>query len=332
MKNSILTFTTFTMIALALVVSIGAMSAAEPPPWAYGFEGPPQPGATAAPPGPAPTDTTPRSLPGVSVQFTRAQIANRFGPADWFPGDHPQMPDVVAHGKQSNVWACSLCHYPNGKGRAENAGISGLSTEYFIHTMNDFKNGNRKSADPRKANSNLMAGFAKNMTDDEIKAAAEYFGAIKWTPWIKVVEAKMVPKAKPNGGLFVVEGDGKEMEPLGNRILEVPVNGEATEILRDPHSPFTAYVPVGSLKKGEALATKSGKTTACGICHGPDLKGLGPAPSLAGRSPSYLVRQMFDMQQGFRKGSWTELMKPVVANLTSDDMLDLAAYAASKTP
>jgi cytochrome c553 len=326
-------FSTLAMIALALVISFGAVSAAEPPPWAYGFEGPPQAGATAAPPGPAPTDTTPRSLPGVSMQFTRAQIANRFGPADWFPGDHPPMPDVVAHGKQSNVWACGLCHYPNGKGRAENAGVSGLSTEYFIHTMNDFKNGNRKSSDPRKANSNLMAGFARNMSDDDIKAAAEYFGAIKWTPWIKVVEAKMVPKAKPNGGLFVVEKDSKEMEPLGDRILEVPVDGEATEILRDPHSPFTAYVPVGSLKKGEALVTKGGaKTTACGICHGADLKGLGPAPSLAGRSPSYLVRQMFDMQQGSRKGSWTEMMKPVVANLSSDDMLNIAAYVASRTP
>ncbi|MGZ3702504.1 MAG: c-type cytochrome, partial [Bdellovibrionota bacterium] len=61
-------------------------------------------------------------IPGATAQYSRAQIANRFGPADWFPGDHPQMPDVVAHGKQSNVWACGLCHYPNGKGRAENAG------------------------------------------------------------------------------------------------------------------------------------------------------------------------------------------------------------------
>src|SRR5207248_232596 len=111
------------------------------------------------------------------------------------------------------------------KGRAENAGVSGLSTEYFIHTMNDFKNGNRKSADPRKGNTNLMMQFAKNMTDDEIKAAAEYFGAIKWTPWIKVVEAKTVPKTKPANGLFLVEGH--ETEPLGDRIVETPVNAEA---------------------------------------------------------------------------------------------------------
>jgi cytochrome c553 len=319
------------IFTFAFVISVVAMSAADPPPWAYGFEGPPQPGNAPAPPGPPNTDQTPRTLSGATGQYSRAQIANRFGPADWFPSDHPQMPDVVAHGKQPNVWACGLCHYPNGKGRAENAGVSGLNTEYFMHTMHDFKDGNRKSADPRKANTNLMIQFAKNMTDDEIKGAAEYFGAIKWTPWIKVVEAKMVPKTKPAGGLFLVEGH--EMEPLGNRIVETPVNAEATEVLRDPHSGFTAYVPLGAVKKGEALVTKGGgKTIACGTCHGADLKGLGPVPSLAGRSPSYLVRQMFDMQQGFRKGTWTELMKPVVANLTTDDMINIVAYTASQAP
>ena len=318
-------------LALSFVMSVGTMFAADPPSWAYGFEGPPQPGATPTPPAPANTDQTMYSLTGVTARFSRAQIANRFGPADWFPGDHSQMPDVVAHGKQPNVWVCGLCHYPNGRGRAENAGVSGLSTEYFIHTMNDFKHGNRKSADPRKNNTNLMIQFANNMTDDEIKAAAEYFGAMKWRPWIKVVEVKMAPKAKPSNGLFLVEGH--EMEPLGNRILETPVNAEATEVLRDPHSGFTAYVPVGAVKKGELLVTKGGgKTIACGTCHGAELKGLGPVPSLAGRSPSYLMRQMFDMQQGFRKGTWTELMKPVVANLTTDDMMNIAAYTASLMP
>lgn len=321
----------FVTCAFAVAVTASMLFAADPPPWAYGYEGPPEPGAKAPPPGPANTDQTPRSLPGAKEQFARAQISNRFGPADWYPEDHPTMPDVVAHGKQPQVWACGLCHYPNGKGRAENAGVSGLSTEYFIHTMHDFRDGNRKSADPRKNNTNLMRQFAQNMSDDEIKAAADYFGAMKWTPWIKVVETKMVPKAKPNGGLFIIEG--KETEPLGDRIIEAPVNGEATEVLRDPHSGFTAYVPVGAVKKGEALVTKGGgKTIACANCHGTGLKGLGPVPALAGRSPSYLMRQMYDMQQGFRKGTWTELMKPVVANLTADDMMDIVAYTASLAP
>ena len=327
----------FTLATLAVTLTLaGGMFAADPgkavpPPWAYGFETPPQPGATPPPPGPANTDQTPRTVPGATAQYCRAQIANRFGPADWFPGDIRRCPTSSLTESNRTYGRAACATIQTAKDAPENAGVSGLSVEYFIHTMHDFKDGNRKSADPRKTNTNLMHQFAQNMTDDEIKAAAEYFGAMKWTPWIKVVESKTAPKVKPSNGLFIVEGN--EMEPLGDRIVETPVNGEATEVLRDPHSPFIAYVPVGSVKKGELLVTKGGgKTIACGICHGADLKGIGPVPPLAGRSPSYLTRQMFDMQQGFRKGSWTELMKPVVERLSTDDMLDIAAYAASRTP
>src|SRR5207248_7793342 len=107
-----------------------------------------------------------------------------------------------------------------------------------------------------------------------------------------------------------------------------------TEVLRDARSGFIVYVPMGSIKKGEALVTTGGggKTVQCGACHGADLKGLGPVPGLAGRSPSYLVRQLYDMQQGARKGLWTELMKPVVAKLSEEDMLNIAAYTASRMP
>jgi cytochrome c553 len=321
----------------ALLVIAGVSFAAGPPPWAYGFTTPPPaPGsAPAAAPAPAPAaqpDTSIKTIPGSTGQFTRAQISDRYGPADWFPNDHPQMPDVVAHGKKPEVYACSLCHYPNGKGRPENASVVGFSTAYFIQTMHDFRDGNRRSADPRKTNTNLMVQFAKNMTEDEIKAAAEYFGAMKWTPWIKVEEASMVPKTRIAGGMFLTLEEGGK-EPIGNRIIETPVSVEDTEVLRNPHSGFIAYVPPGSLKKGEALVNNgAGKTTKCATCHGDGLKGLGPVPGLAGRSPSYLMRQMYDMQQGFRKGAWTELMKPVVANLSEGDMLAIAAYAASLKP
>ena len=153
------------------------------------------------------------------------------------------MPDIVAHGKRSHdALACALCHYPNGKGRAENAGVAGLPYAYIVQTLEDFKNGARKSADPRKGNTIRMAGFAKAMTDDEIKAAAQYFSSMKWTPWIKVVETDTVPKTTIAGGMYMAL-EGNDKEPIGQRIIEVPVNGEATEQLRDPHSSFIAYVP-----------------------------------------------------------------------------------------
>ena len=92
-------------------------------------------------------------------------------------------------------------------------------------------------------------------------------------------------------------------------------------------------MPPGSVKKGESLVTTGdGKVTACTTCHGPDLRGLGPVPALAGRSPSYLVRQLYDMAHGNRTGTWTPLMAPVVSKLGSDDMLNAAAYLASLQP
>jgi cytochrome c553 len=324
------TFQIVAIVAFALVFGGCVSFAADGPAWAYAIPPAPPAGAPAATP-PAP-DTSLKHLPGSTLEFTRAQISDGFGPADWYPGDHPKMPDVVAHGHRPDVRACGLCHYPNGKGRPENAGVAGLPVEYFIHQMNDFRNGNRKSAEPRKANTNTMIAIAKGMTEDEIKAAAEYFSSMKWTPWIKVVETNMAPKTRINGGMFLTL-EGNEKEPLGQRIIETPENAEATEVLRDARSGFIAYVPVGSIKKGQALATTgAGKTTQCGLCHGADLKGLGPVPGIAGRSPSYLVRQMYDMQQGARKGTWTELMKPVVAKLTDDDLVAIAAYATSLKP
>ncbi len=154
---------------------------------------------------------------------------------------------------------------------------------------------------------------------------------MKWTPWIKVVETKVVPKTRIVIGMFLAL-EGGEKEPIGHRIIEVPEKTEDTELLRDPRSGYIAYAPVGSIKKGEALVTKGGgsKTTQCAVCHGADLQGLGPVPGIAGRSPSYLVRQLYDMQQGSRAGVWTDLMKPVVAKLTTDDMLAIAAYLASR--
>src|SRR5438477_319936 len=107
----------------------------------------------------------------------------------------------------------------------------------------------------RKTNTSRMIAFAKGMTDDEIKAAATYFSSMKWTPWIRVVETDSVPKTRIAGGMFIaVEGAEAGREPIGPRIIEVPEDAEATETLRNPRSGFVAYTPIGSVKKGEALA------------------------------------------------------------------------------
>jgi cytochrome c553 len=313
--------------ALACVVIVGlaapAGAADVPPPWAYPVN----------PPGtqPGPDDGVPRRVPGSSAAFTLTQIRDLFSAPDWHPEDHPAMPDIVAFGRKPHVFACGYCHLPNGLGRPENSSLAGLPAEYIVQQVADFKSGARRSAEAASLPINFMVAVAKAAMDDEVKAAAEYFAALEPRPWIEVIETPTVPKTHVAGWMLVAS-EPAASEPIGQRIIEMPRDLERTE-LRDSTSGFIAYVPIGSLEKGAALAAGgAGKTNPCGVCHGEDLKGLGPVPALAGRSPSYLFRQLYDMRHGLRNGSWTALMRAVVARLTEDDMLALAAYAASRAP
>jgi cytochrome c553 len=292
--------------------------------------------AATAPPAaaaPAPEDTTLLHVPGSSLGFTKTYIANLFTVPDWFPDAHPPMPDVVAKGnKTDGVQACGYCHLPNGQGRPENQSLTGLPAGYMVQQLSDFKNGLRKSSEPRMGSVSLMVRIGKALNDDDAKAAAAYFSSIKPKPWIRVVESDTVPSAHPAGGLMV-RNDGGGTEPIGARIIELAEDQERFE-LRDPNEGFVAYVPTGSIKKGETLVKTGGggETMQCTLCHGPDLKGLGNIPSIAGRSPSQMVRQIIDMQTGARNGPQSALMKPVVSKLTNDDIVAITAYLASLAP
>jgi cytochrome c553 len=327
----------------AAVAAAGVLSAAEQqlqqPAWAYGVAPPAAAGAT--PPPAARDDGTVFTLAGTEKKFTFNQIRGRKdndtparqAPADWYPGDHPAMPKIVAEGDDSRgIVACSLCHYPNGKGRSENASPQGLPHDYITRQLHNMKNDQRVSAERRKANTQAMVSFAKAMTEDEIQQAAAYFSSMQWTPWIKVTEATTVPKTRSQGGLYIpLTGDQAGTEPIGNRIIEVPVDAQHTETLRDPRSPFIAYVPVGAIAKGKELVTTGGggKTIQCSVCHGADLNGVGSVPGIAARSPSYIARQLNDIKQGARQGDMAELMKQVVAKLSPDDITNIVAYTAS---
>lgn len=340
---------------LALGASAVRAATAPEPLWAYGVLTPPAPGDKAVPQAlptrklrdnePAEDQTRPRHVEGSTATYSRVDIRDGHNVIDWFPGDHPPMTDIMRHGPASlgeKSLGCALCHLPSGKGRPENAPVVGLPVAYFIRQLEDFRNGVRASADPRKPNTPTMIAQSKAMSAEEMKAAAEYFGAMKWTPWTRVIETDLVPKTRIVGNLFLPLEQART-EPIAGRIIEMPEDEEQSETLRNPHSGFVAYVPTGSLKRGENLVTLGGmtvadgkivpgKTIACAGCHGPDLMGLADVPGIAGRSPSYLVRQLYDLQQGTRKGASAPLMQPVVANLTGDDMVAIAAYVTSLVP
>jgi cytochrome c553 len=315
------------MIAVVIAaVSVSGVRAAEepPPPWAFAAN---PPGA----PAPPPDDGKARHVPNSMVALTLAQVKDAFNAPDWHPDNHPQAPGIVLHGTRPGLFACGYCHLPNGQGRPENASLAGLPAAYIVQQIADFRNDTRKSSVPDLSPPKLMAGIAKAATDAQVAEAAAYFASLEPKPWIRVVEAAIVPKTHATRYMLVPDAGGGT-EPIGHRIVETPENLAATE-LRDSGSSFVAYVPPGSLKAGEALVkTGEGRTTPCGVCHGADLRGLGPVPRLAGRSPSYLVRQLYDIQHGARAGAWTPLMIGVVRDLTPDDLIAIAAYVAAQKP
>jgi cytochrome c553 len=304
--------------ALVLVLLPVLAFAADTPDWAYPVT-----------PKPEPKDNVVlKQVPGSTKQYTQAQIDDGFNPPDWFPDEHPPMPPIVAHGSRPKVRACALCHLPTGDGHPESSSLAGLPVAYLIRQMAEFKNGGRKGG-----RAPVMIDIAQAMSDADVRTASEYYAALKPGVWTKVIETDTVPKSYVGQGAmrFAVAGGGTE--PLGNRIIVLPQD-EARAHSRDPHSGFIDYVPIGSIAKGEALVTTggAGKTIPCAICHGQDLKGLGELPSIAGRPPTYVVRQLNDMKTGARSGPAMALMKAVVDKLTMDDMVAIAAYLGSRDP
>ena len=308
------------VIALAPVAAIAAEA---PPDWAF----------PATPPGyKAPADNgQPKHVAGSSKTYTVKDVDDIFNPPDWFPDEHPPMPELVQHGKQPVVHACDQCHLATGRGHPESGNLAGLPADYIEEQLREFRNGNRRSSLPGRSGN--MINFAKALTDDEVKTAALYFSSIKPMVWTKVVEIDTVPKTYVGEGNMRFVSTGSDKEPIGKRIIEVPEDEEGAKV-RDPHSPFIAYVPKGSIQAGQALATTggNGKTIACSVCHGADYKGIGNVPGLAGRSAIYIFRQLYDIQHGTRHGNAVALMQPVAAKLTQDDMIALAAFMASRTP
>jgi cytochrome c553 len=241
------------------------------------------------------------------------------------------MPDFVKYGRKPDARACAFCHLANGQGRPENASLAGLPAAYIEQQIADWQAGLRGSSEPKMGAPMRMGQIAKAVTPEEARIAAEYFSQLTYKQWIRVVESETVPKFRAAGSVLVLTGEAGA-EPLGQRIVEVPEDLERFE-LRDSRSGSVAYVPVGSIQKGaELVTTGGGKTIRCSICHGADLKGLGFVPPLAGRSPSTIVRQLYNMQSGARNGPWSQLMKEVVARLTMEDMIAIAAYTSSRTP
>jgi cytochrome c553 len=294
-----------------------------PPAWAYpnnpDFQRPPDDGQL-------------RHVPDSELALTTAQTRDYFFAPDWHPGDHLPMPPIVSMGRKPDVFACGYCHRADGPGGPENARLAGLPVSYFIEQMAKFRDGSRTSSVPDRAPVQLMIKIAKAISGAEVEAAAAYFAALAPQQVIRVVETTTVPVTNV-AGPFLIDPKSGQSEPIGARIIEVPEDSVQFEN-RDARSHFIAYVPVGSIQKGAALAVSGGGDPShrCIACHGSDLNGISDIPGISGRSPSYIFRQLYDFKHAARSGDGADLMTPVAAAISTEDMINLAAYAASLPP
>ncbi len=287
------------------------------PAWAYPVADKVQP--------PAPDGESERRVPNSTLTYKAKDIDNLFEPPIWFPERAVGMPRVVRHGAPPAVRACASCHLASGQGHPESGHLSGLPANYFKQQIADYRSGNRTDLV-------WMTKMAIAMTDVDVQEAADWFAHLKPIKWVSVVEAETIPKSyfnKSRKRLALPEGT----EPLGERIAEFPQDAERV-LARDPNAGFVAYVPKGSIAKGEALVRQggAGKSLACAACHGATLQGAGDIPRIAGVSPLYTVRQLYAFKTHARKGVQASQMQAAVANLDGNDIIAIASYLATLAP
>jgi cytochrome c553 len=312
------------LLALALclssVVAAAQSSRFAVPDWLFP-RNPPAPATV-----PPADDVTLIHMPNSEAVFTAAQLGNLFFVPDWHPAAHGPMPEVVAHGRPPDVYACAYCHMPQGQGRPENAPLAGLPAQYIIQQLQDFKRGARHgAAEGGYLPTDGMIKLSKSLSEADLAAAADYFAALRMTQRTRVVETVRVPKTTVVGWTYASKADNPT-ESLGHRVLELTKDAQAHERRADGLL-YIAYVPTGSIGRGRSLAQST-----CVTCHGDKLQGVGLIPPLAGRSPTYLLRQLVAFGTGARAGASGAPMKPVVAGMKLDNMIDVAAFAGSLSP
>lgn len=317
-------------ISLAPTLAAQAHSGApfEVPAWAFPVLG------TATMPPATGTDTSViATVPTSRAKFSVGRTRDRFDVADWNPATHRAAPPIVMHGRKPVVMACGFCHLADGRGRPENAMVAGLPVDYFVQQVKDMRTRARHSASPVPFPSSVaMQLIADSVTDAELEEAARYFVRVRARRASRVIEADSIPRTMPLNGLSTLL-PGHEREALGDRLVELTVDLRRHE-LHDPMAEYVAYVPRGSVARGRVLAAGDPRhgVKGCASCHGADLRGVGLVPPLAGRAPSYLLRQLIGFRTGARNGPTSAPMHEVASTLSVGDMVAAAAYAGSRAP
>ena len=268
-------------------------------------------------------------IAGSPRSYRWGELSSNFLAPDWFPQDHPPAPHVVLFGRKP-AWACGACHYPNGEGDTASPALAGLPKAYILEQIEAFRDGQRRPADPS------MAEEARSLDDADLQQAADYFSSLKLPAIRRLVETASVPKTHWEEFALAPDKDGAR-EPMGERIIEVS-NDPTLGDWGDERIGYTAYVPPGSIARGAVISAQgNGAVAACESCHGAQLtgqmmRGIGLAPPLAGRSPTYIVKELILFRLGYRTDPAALPMRAEASQLTVPEMVDVAVYAASRKP
>jgi cytochrome c553 len=318
-----------------LVCCQGSTLAAERPDWAFFI---PSAESHQLPPAPRTDAGHVWHAPGSSRTFSTAELHDALNPPDWYPDEHPAMPGIVAHGSSPAagdpaLLPCALCHLPNGAGHVESASLAGLPIDYTVRQFDEQRSGARRIAVGNLGTEHFLTALKSSYSREQVLTAARYYSSLQPRQWIRVVETATVAKSAVDPTSLMRRILPGGYEPLGRRIVELPENETALRN-RDSHSGYVAYVPKGSIAAGRVLvlAGAPGTGIPCNTCHGRLLNGFGAMPPLAGRPPSYLVRQLWAFQSGDRHGAMAGAMQVIASRLSTDEMLAIAAYLASLPP
>lgn len=266
---------------------------------------------------------------GSAVTYTMGERRDKFRAVDWFPEQHQTAPALVTRGRAPDVSACGRCHTVTGTGKPENASIAGLDKDYLVRQLKEMRSGHR--VHPRvQMQPSAMFSTAAHLSDQDIHIVSQWYSDMAYQTVLTVQEAEEVPPVANIGWLWALEKNGQPRKTAG-RILEVARDGPAFE-KADLRAGIIAYVPVGALARGRQLAENGAPgIPACQSCHGAGLRG-GIAPALAGRYPNYMIRQILGFANGRRSGAYAPQMTSFAQHLRRDDMIAVAAFAASLTP
>ncbi|HYA65281.1 MAG TPA: c-type cytochrome [Burkholderiaceae bacterium] len=211
---------------------------------------------------------------------------------------------------------CSSCHGPGG--RSVNPifpHIAGQPAEYLVNQLKSFHNLNQdfKSA----THEGYVEQWILNITGWR-KPYTSYFHSNN--PDYKYDNA---PRNEERAWDF--------MKGVARDLDEPTMQALADFFSKQTPAPGVvgAEAKGGNIEHGKVLYSEGDASKgllACQMCHGPDAKGQGPIPRLAGQHADYVKLQLQFIQSGVRN---VEQMQALIANLTDADLQDVAAYVQS---